>query len=484
MSFAATAAPLVTPKGFLNFNVPSKITKELAVTRAGNGSRKVRISSNWLPLMGFESGDRHTVESIDDFGGLRLVHSDSAAGTQKVYSRSYRNRRNNPIESLIEIGSQSVLNASIPSYTERVHITLSSGEVLIRPLPNHTFSIRKALRDTCGQLQAMVAMTSGIDAHCMAECGFGIDSILEYRPPESRDKKDLSETGALNVLANVAPRILINEDISRVDWCMVKELMASGPQLACLHISLQCDEFSNVKAKSLKDRAVADLSTSRDLVYDALRMIETVRPATVMLEQVGGFGTSAEGQLMVIKLRRWGYHVTDAITAAPDFNGRTGRSRYYLIASIFPGFELPVSGRVRTESIWSGVQPYLDDCRDISHTKSLADGLATGRARILSRDSMVSPTLLKSQNRQAKDSVYIRHDDGRYLMPSEPLMRYLQGFPDSVNLDSVAAELASEIIGQSIDYPMHHELVKSLHDHIAHNVGRHTLINISNNRFV
>lgn len=457
-------------------NIPGVITKELGMANIGE-RRRIRVSSNFLPLMGFEFGTRHDVTPLGFDKGLRL--SFNPHGVQQVYQRRYARRCNNPFETVVEIGNQSALDNAIPAYTERVHIEMRRGEIFIRPLANRTFSIRKAMRESTSDLAAFVAMTGGVDVRCLMDCGFSIDSILEYRPSEARDVRDLTETGALNVLANSKPRVLFNEDISTIDWNMVRGIMDSGPQIACMAISLQCDEFSPVKSNSLKQRSIDDLSTSRDLVYDALRAVETIRPATIMLEQVGGFATSEEGALFALKLRKWGYYVTDGVLAAPDFGGLTGRKRYYLCASIWPNFTMPSGNELRTSPIWSEVESYLEGCRDVTHTKSLQDGLTTGRARLLTPQSMIAPTVLKSQSRQAKDSVFIAPGDGRYLFPSLELLQHLNGIPSDFNLSCVSSDIASEIIGQSIDMKMHHALTAALHAHISSNIGRHTVVNIT-----
>lgn len=460
--------------------VPNIITKELGMGNIG-GRRKVRLSTNFLPLMGFDAGVMHSVTPMGHLEGLSI--KCSPVGTQRVYQRRYGNRRNNPFETLIEIGSQSILDQAIPAYTERVHIEMRRGEIVIRPLANRTFFIRKRLREERDPFAAMVAMTGGVDVRCLLGSGFSIDSILEYRPPEARDARDLTETGALNVLANARPRLLINEDISRVDWGRVHTLMAEGPQISVLHVSLQCDDFSTVKGGSLRRQAIDDLTSSRDLAYDGLRMVETVRPACVVLENVPGFASAGEGMMFKAKLRKWGYHVADAVLNAGDHGGRTRRERYYLVASVFPGFAMPSPQPSRREQLWASIAPFLSECRDVTHTKSLQDGLSSGRARILSCSSLLSPTILKSQSRQAKDSIFIDMGDGSYRLPSLALLKYLSGIPDDFHLDNSSQEIAAEIVGQSIDYPMHERLMKVLYHHIGENVGRYTatLVSSSNN---
>lgn len=468
---AASKSPIIA-KAF----IPDVITKELAISNKSNG-RNIVLSSNFLKMYGFEPGIKHTVTPINNgLEGLMLECSPN--GNQMVYERKYTSRRNNPFETQIHIQNQSVLNRGIPGYTERVHFEIRNGRICIRPLSNQTFSIRKKLFDSQEHLNTFVAMTGGVDVRCLMDCGFKIDSVLEYRPSEKRDVSDMTETGALNVLANSSPRLLLNEDLSRIDMRTVDRLINEGPVISTLHISLQCDDFSNCKANSLKEASLEDLSTSSDLTYDALRLVETVRPAIVMLEQVGAYSDSPEGRMFVTKLRKWGYHVSKTIGYGPDFGGHTKRKRYYVVASVWPGFEMPVTGLRKATRLWDVVNKHLADCRDVSHTKSVHDGIATGRIRLIDSTSEFAPTILKSQDRQTKDSVYI-NIDGRYLLPSLGLLSELNGIPGDFNFNSVARSIQSEIIGQSIEVPMHEAICNAVKEHILSNVGKFSLVNIS-----
>ncbi|MGP1715647.1 MAG: DNA cytosine methyltransferase [Methylophilus sp.] len=467
---AATHSPIVA-RAF----VPDIATKELAMSHKANG-RNIVLSSNFLRMYGFEPGVRHSVTPLDGvMSGLALECTPT--GKQKVYERSYTSRRNNAFESQIHIQDQSVINRAIPGYTERLHFEIRHGRILVRPLRNETFSIRKKLFESKDQLNAFVAMTGGIDVRCLMDCGFTIDSVLEYRPPEGRDTVDLSETGVLNVLANSAPRVLYNEDISKISMATVDRLVNEGPVISTLHISLQCDDFSNCKASSLKALALEDLSTSADLVYDALRLVETVRPATIIMEQVANFSTSNEGRLFITKLRKWGYHVSESICSAPEFGGYTKRKRYYVVASVWPGFIMPESGHGKNEPLWNVVSRHLQDCRDVTHTNSVQEGIKTNRIRLIKKDSELAPTILKSQDRQAKDSVYINIDD-RFYLPSLPLLAALNGIPADFDFNSVGRSIQSEQIGQSIEVPMHEAICGAVRDHILSNVGKFSMVNI------
>jgi len=456
---------------------PDVVTKELAIFRNEDEKRRITLSTNFLTLMGWEVGMRHDVLPMAQ-GGLSVTFNPN--GRQKVYQRKYNARKNNPFETQIEIKNQSILDSGIPQYTERVHFEMRRGEILIRPLKNQTFSIRKSLTDrTSPELAAFVAMTAGVDVRCLMDTGFKIDSILEYRPQEKRDKSDFTETGVINILANANPRAVFNEDITKVDMKMVDRVIQEGPPIACLHLCLPCDDFSNLKNSKAKNSSIESLDTSVDLLYDGLRLIETVRPAVVMLEQVPGFFNSPEGRLFAIKLRKWGYYVSEALLNGIEQGGLTNRTRYYLVASVWPGFEMPApADNDVSDRLWKLVEEHLHECRDVTHTQSLQDGITSGRLRPLTKGSKFCPTVTKSQNRQAKDSVYIEKD-GRYFLPTVELLSKLQGIPSDFNYSNVGETIASEIIGQGIDYPMHERLSTAVYDHIQLNAGSRLMINIT-----
>ena len=447
----------VTPT--LKLNVPEVITKNISLGKTSDDKRKLVLSSNFLRLYGFDKSTR--VEyTTHEKGGLTVTHNKR--GSHKVYERSYSNRKNNPLEVQLDIRNQNLLNEAFSKYTERVHVTISNGMVNFQPCPNTSWTILNRVRKD--PYHSLVAMSSGIDMHSISRSGFEIEGLIEYRPKEARDLTDLSETGTMTAMELAKPRFIMNEDITTLSQQRLASMIQKP--ISLFHISLQCDDFSNIKAKPLKQRSLSNLTTSMDYVYDCLRIVETSQPACFMLENVPGFITSEMGQLLITKLKRWGYHVEANILNANEYGGRSIRKRLYIVASIFPGYQFP-SANIATsnQDIWETIKPHFKDCRDVSNTKTLQDGLATGRARIITKDSSFSPTVLKSQNRQAKDSIFIFHNN-KYLFPNETILKAIQGFPDDIQLNSVSSTIASEIIGQSIDYPMHDTIVKSIKSHL------------------
>jgi len=462
----------------LSLNVPSVFTKELRLSSdAVSGDRRLRISSNLLQLMGFAPTARYERRVLAPAGGFELRLNP--AGPVQVYQRTYNHRRNNPTETVIDEHSQEFLNASIPAGIERVHLTMRQGVIIGRPSPERTFYIRKAIRQPSYPLEAFVALSSGVDAACLRSVGFGMQALLEYRPQEKRDTRDLTETGVMTGIANNPFRFVFNEDIFRVDFSRITEVLKDQPRVAILALSPQCDDFTNVKTSAAKLASLDSLDTTVDMFFPCLRLIETVQPAIVHVENVPGFLSSPAGEMIVLTLRRWGYNVNAGVYDARDFGGTTSRKRCYIVASVFPGFEAPapITEAFAPGRIWRLIEDQFPFCNDATNTSSLQKGLVNldskqkGQARLITPESVFAPTVMKSQSRHAKDSVFIAHPDGRYLFPNEEILRRLQGVPADFSLDAVAGDIASEQLGQSIDWTLHHAFAAAIRRHLAVNRG-------------
>lgn len=451
----------------LKINIPKTATKQLKLQNCSAG-RKLVVSTNWLVLFGFESDSKVKEELIGKDKGIRISLVDKdVANAKKVYTRTYNSRRNNPVETMLDIRSQKLLDEAFPVDTEVVHIQFAYGEILITPMSNRKATAIKQFKKSNNE--CFVACSSGVDMVSMVKKGFKIATLLEFRPNERRDKNDMTETGAINAIANVEVNHLINEDIMNLDLDKIAKL-CSKSNYTNATFSIQCDEFSNVKANSLKSAAIDDNTTSLDMVIDAINIIGKFNFPTLTVENVPNFFTSDAGKILISRLQRFGYRVFWDKLDAREFGGLTSRVRGYLFATMLPGdFEMPKPTIKNEIPIW--VLLNFDEriasgeLRDITHTSSLQDGLKTGRARLLNRASMCAPTVLKSQNRQAKDSLFI-HDDinSKYYFTSNKLLAELMQI--EMDFSCVGGTIESEIIGQSIEVPMHEALLDSIQDHL------------------
>jgi len=460
----------------LNINIPNKATKQLKFQECKTG-KKLVVSTNFLPLFGFNK-DAKVVEELIGYGmGIRVRLANSKdLKVKKVYSREYKSRKNNPLETLLDIRGQKLLNEAFASNISTVHILFSHGEILITPITNIKAQIIKKFKDTSEPLKTFLAASSGVDGYSLSKKGFSIETLLEFRPNEKRDKQDFTETGAINAMANFPINTVINEDIMDIDIERVAALSMSSNH-TLFHFSLQCDDFSNVKAKKLKNASLEDSTTTIDMILDGISLIKKFKFPVVMLENVRGFADSDIGKMTVARLKRLGYTIYDKICDARDFGGLTSRIRYYLVATMLPvAFVLPKKQERNTESIWKHIQPLINEghFRIPKSTKSFEKGIECGRSRTISTTSISVPTILKSQNRMAKDSVFALDDNGTMWFPKESALKSLMGIDKQFSLEAVGETIASEIIGQSIEAPLHDAWIDAVKQHIN---SAHALLN-------
>lgn len=328
-------------------------------------------------------------------------------------------------------------------------------------------------------LSSFAACTAGVDIHAMENEGFKTTSILEYRPPEKRDFKksidkttgetvikhnDKTDTGALCALLNSKhAKVVFNEDIYEFDFYRVRNLLSKFNHLHC---SIQCDDFSNMKSNSLKDNSIDDLSTAIDMFIPALELADMTNTPTMLVENVANFGKSIECRLLTTGLKWLGHEVETHNYNAADFNGMTKRVRAYLFSSQLGLDDIKATPVPRQAHAWNDViAPRLNELRDVTHCKTIKKGIDTGRIRVINVGDAIVPTIVKSQSRQVKDSVYV-YMNGRYYMPSNDMLKALMGIPADFNTAPFSEEITSEITGQSIEYPMHQAICEKIKQHI------------------
>ena len=453
------------------FHCPELVTKQLAFNKTDKTPRKLRVSSNFLALMGYEHNDRlEVVKSPDRFGGFSVVKADK--GTHKVHARAYKSgRANNPCETVIEFGSQTLIDNAFAPSINRFHTQITKDKIIFSPLINRAAAIINKFKKE-SPLKAFVALTGGVDTYCLESLGFDVDVALEYRPQERRDTTDKSEVNLLNNARNATPNILLNEDIYNVELDQLEKVLADRPPIGLAHYSIQCDCFSNLKNSADKASSIEDLSTTIDMFIPMLEQIKIIQPAAIVVENVIGFGRSQAGAICMTQLRRLGYHVTALEMDARDYGGIQTRKRFYLVASIMPGFVAPSKTERNTLPIWPRIQEFLPECRDVSHTNFIKNRAGSNRATpSITESSVECPTIVKSQSRGIKDGTYIQTEDGRILAPSEAVVKRLMSIPDAFDTSWMGSESAIEVLGQSIDYAMHETLMSSVKDHLQVGFG-------------
>ncbi|MEL0637704.1 DNA cytosine methyltransferase [Marinomonas sp. TI.3.20] len=303
-------------------------------------------------------------------------------------------------------------------------------------------------------LECFVGFSGGFDAHLLEREGFDVTSALEWAPPEKRDTTDKSEHYALSLMMNTNVKHLFNEDIYFANIPFIAEL---NKNIGHAHFSLSCTDFSSLKTKKARAKAIDELTTSRDMFVPTLKLISKMAPLTLSVENVPNFANSAEYQIFISRLERLGYKVCTHTLNAPHFGGLTSRKRMYIFATRL-NLSLEHFGEVQTKSAtisaWDAVKSDFNNMRDVSHTKSVQKGIDTGRIRPLKEGDKVGPAIFRSQNRQLKDTCYLLHNN-KYYLPTVNQLRALSGMPESFKMNFLSIEQQTAIIGQGIDAELH-----------------------------
>lgn len=349
--------------------------------------------------------------------------------------------------------------------------------------------------DTNTNLSTFVACTGGVDAHLLELDGYTVTNLMDFCPTEERDLSktkhldndgdpiinvtDKTERCLLNALANTgrADKVgLFNEDFFISD---IARVVRYSQSFNFYHFSPCCQDYSPLKSKAEREKAIKNLTASRDMVVPALTLIEQSRVPTVLIENVVPYGSSLEANIAMSALSSMGYEVHKQIVKASTQNCMTNRDRFYVFASLLPeAFTFPAPEQ-RTVNAWDVIKPHLtgpfrkergkwanDYLRDVSHTKAIQNGIDAGRSRFMTEDKNICPVIPRCQSRQVKDSVYVANE-GAYFYPRVTLQRDLMGIPDSFDLSLMTDEVSTEIIGNSVEAPQHTRILSQIKEHIV-----------------
>lgn len=455
------------------FSSPELVTKTLKVQDIG-AQRRLRLSTNFLAAMGWAADTRIQPVRVGDAIEIRR----DLLGSHKVHQRAYRQRSNNPCETVIEFQDQALIRATI-GVNHRFHVTMTADSIRLVGVPNRSAIIIDRFKRS-RSWTAMAAMSGGLDILSLERAGFSVEALIEHRPQELRDKSARKEeVGALSAMALASPRRIFNESIYDFDASQLEHLFEEDP-LVFAHFSPVCKGFSKCASESDKQRKIDNMESTLDMIVPVLNCIESAKPAALLVENVVPFGSSEACQILTLQLRRKGYFVTKMIIDPRDHGGVTSRKRCYLFASVFPGFEMsaPVAA---TESAWDITRRHLDSCRDVTNTSSAMKSISSGRGRYITEDKRCAPTILASQDRATKDAVRIKMADGRMLMPSVPLAAELMGVKDYPS-DVLTSESSMEVLGNGVDVTSHEALMAAIKAHLEMNAPRRPVLRVANKK--
>ena len=207
-----------------------------------------------------------------------------------------------------------------------------------------------------------------------------------------------------------------------------------------------------------------------------LKIVEAIRPAMVLIEEVPNFGNSAMSAMAKYVLTSMGYKVSEQLLSGSDFGSLTKRKRYVMVASIKEEFnfgrlqpftcnktvrdilEIPLQDRVWLNKDNSASIAYSLK-KEQEHIKK-GDGFRITRTKIT--DECIATITKGYYQNRLTDPILVHPDNEEefsWFTPRE--LARINGLPDSFIYPETRGT-AGEIIGQGVCYDVFYTLGKEL----------------------
>ncbi len=304
---------------------------------------------------------------------------------------------------------------------------------------------------------------SGITSECNKEVGFTEVAACEYNP-----KKGAEDKFAEIYSANHPDSVMFNIPMEKLD---ANDLPYADAWIA----SLDCTDFSKLsQARKQESGEFQTMHLFMHLIRLFWQKPPAERPKAILIENVEGFKNIA-GNSVKLCLEEEGYHVKMAKLNSLNYGSRTKRERFFLVGTIYEGFEFPQgTGKLDSPIISDGVIS-LENLKWVTpaenetlkyFTEREKKGMAHNHKMTcfdITKDSYIG-TITKSHHKTVPYN-WIKHPDGeRYAqLRDEKHLKYLHGIRQDYYLgDSFTS--VSQCIGQAVCCHTFRSLVKSLYD--------------------
>jgi DNA (cytosine-5)-methyltransferase 1 len=229
------------------------------------------------------------------------------------------------------------------------------------------------------------------------------------------------------------------------------------PPVELLTVGIPCEPFSKKRQKAGLPPEAHDLG---DMVFWALRVIDHLNPATVVVEEVPGFLKSGAGFILLAALRRMGYAVDAQVVDSSEQGALAIRKRAIIVATSggVPLFPRAVPCAARLGDLLDADVPeeawFTRESKGwlFRHWEAqAAKGNFFARCNTLNAEARRVPALTKRYFAEQGDGVVLAHPTRpgtfRWLTVAEA--KRLHGLPASYWLPK-ARTVAGEILGQGV----------------------------------
>lgn len=238
---------------------------------------------------------------------------------------------------------------------------------------------------------------------------------------------------------------------------------------------IPCEGYSQAQTKSEKFEA----HPTGSLGFYVLKIIDAIRPAVVLIEEVPNFKNSAMATMTRYVLNSMGYHISETMLVGNEFGSLTKRKRYCLVASIKKGFtfdnslksnsdktvsdilEIPLEDREWLNPQNSSTIAYSIE-KEKEHIRK-GEGFRIGRTYI---NDTITPTVTKGYFKCRLTDPILVHpslpETYSWFTPRE--LARINGLPEDFKIPNTKT-IAGEIIGQGVCYNAFNAIGKMIVNH-------------------
>lgn len=402
-----------------------------AVVGNHRGCPRIYLQGKYLLKAGFIPESHYQIE----FDTTRITIQKTDAG-RKVSSKCHGE------VPVIDINSRDLRNA-VRESTE-IQIVTTAGKITITPA-------RTAYK-------CQTRCRNGKEGSLFSGGGLLTQAAKGYEPAFA---VEVDGRYAETYEANHPTAVMFNMSISEVS---VEEL----PEVELITMGIPCKPFSNARHR---DRStVPEDHELGDLVFWALKIIDHLNPASIVIEEVPGFMHSGAGFILMNALRRMGYNLWHETLDAADYGQLTGRKRAVIVAHT-DGYEAPIPSTteqclgdlLEDDDGWftKETKPWL-----FNHWKrqtAKGYGFAPSGNRLCTEQSTRVGTIKRRYFAQQGDNPVVCHptEPGKCRWLTVTEVKRLHGVPDDYQLPK-AKTVAGEILGQGVSVGLFEQVIAGI----------------------
>lgn len=414
-----------------------------------NGTKRVWIESQKLFKVDFSKEMRF--EPHYDFENKRVILK---AGMS--HKMTYREKNESLIIDILNKNVNEIFDGF-----EHVSIQLFENEIVIEPLKEEiNQKIAKSKSNTNTPKSIEIFAGGGTLVKALHDAGVKTVAAIEL---EDKYLQNL-EINNPNIVTHCGDLAKLDVDLLPKD----ANLLVAG---------LPCEGYSQ---SQLTDKKRENHPTG-SLAFYVLNIVNIIRPAVVLIEEVPNFKNSAMAALCRYVLTSMGYYINETELIGSEFGALTKRKRFCMVASIKKGFEfddnlksncsktvkdileIPIEDREWLSPENSSTISYSIE-KEKEHIRK-GEGFRLGRTYL---EDKITPTITKGYYKNRLTDPILCHpfleDTFSWFTPRE--LARINSLPEDFIIPNTKST-AGEIIGQGICYNAFYSIGKMLIEHFS-----------------